>query len=101
MSYTKAADVRAPKGHWSLIEVLVDHGESTEALGKWSLAVGEWDGERRLAARWNGTSEREAGNPQSRGIATWFVMPPEFADHLMPLVPAEKLSLAKALLNLR
>ena len=100
MSYTKAEDVKSPREHWTLIQVLVDQGETSGKDGKWSLAVGEWDGERRLAARWNGTKDRRAGNPQSRGIATWFVLPPEFEDALMAIVPPDKLALAKALLNI-
>ena len=80
--------------------MLVDQGESDDKEGRWSLAVGEWDGGRRLAARWNGREERPAGNPQSRGIATWFVLPPEFVEPLMAVVPPEKLGLARALLNI-
>ena len=100
MTYTVADQVRSPRAQWTLIQVLIDQGESDENQGRWSLAVGEWDGQRRLAARWNGTDERPAGNPQSRGIATWFVMPPEFEKPLMAIVPPEKLALAKALLNI-
>jgi hypothetical protein len=96
MTYTKAVDVRSPREHWMLIEVLIDQGEGE---GKWSLAIGEWDGVRRLAARWNGSGDRPAGNPQSRGIATWFVMPPEFEKPLMAIVPADKQALANALLK--
>lgn len=99
MPYTKADQVKAPRESWTLIQVLVDQGASDEKEGRWSLAVGEWEGERRLAARWNGTDDRPSGNPQSRGIATWFVLPPEFEAPLMSIVPADKLALAKALLN--
>ena len=99
MPYIKADQVKAPRGSWTLIQVLVDQGASDEDEGRWSLAVGEWEGERRLAVRWNGSEEKPAGNPQSRGIATWFVMPPEFEAPLMSIVPIDKLPLAKALLN--
>ena len=102
MGYVKANDVRSPKGAWVLIQVLVDNGPSTKDNGQWSLAVGDWYGERRLAARWNGhedTGGSPAGNPQSRGIATWFIVPNEFEGPLMAVVPADKLALAKALLN--
>lgn len=95
MSYIEAKDVKSPRKQWSLIEVLVDQGESG-----WSLAVGEWDGERCLTARWNGGDGRPAGNPQSRGNPTWFVLPSEFVEPLMSIVPPNKLALAKALLNI-
>jgi hypothetical protein len=95
MAYIPADQVRSPRDQWTLIQVLVDNGESA-----WSLAVGEWEGQRRLAARWNGHDQRPAGNPQSRGIATWFVMPPEFEKPLLAIVPPNKLALAKALLNI-
>lgn len=104
MAYTKAEDVRSPREHWALIQVLVDQGESPkEGEGRWSLAIGEWDGQRRLAARWNGRDDRLAGNPQSRGIATWFVLPPEFEKPLLEssIIPDDKLALAKALMNSR
>lgn len=99
VTYVKADQCKAPRNSWTLIQVLVDQGASDEKEGRWSLAVGEWEGERRLAARWNGTDERPAGNPQSRGIATWFVLPPEFEAPLMSIVPADKLALARALLT--
>ena len=100
MPYIKPEQARSPRQHWTLIQVLIDQGESDDNAGKWSLAVGEWDGERRLAIRWNGTEDRPAGNPQSRGMPTWFVLPPEFEEALISIVPGDKVSLAKALLNI-
>ena len=95
MPYIAANEVKSPRKQWSLIEVLVDRGES-----EWSLAVGEWNGKRCLAARWNGGDGLPAGNPQSRGNPTWFVLPSEFVEPLMSIVPPDKLVLAKALLNI-
>ncbi|MGA8573653.1 MAG: hypothetical protein ACLP7A_01930 [Desulfobaccales bacterium] len=100
MSYIKPEQARSPREYWTLIQVLVDQGESNGTEGKWSLAVGDWDGERRLAVRWNGTKDRPAGNPQSRGMPTWFVLPPEFEGALISIVPADKVALVKALLNI-
>lgn len=101
MEYIKANDVRSPKGAWSLIQVLVDNGPSTDEEGAWSLSVGEWYGKRRLAARWNGHNAegKTAGNPSARGFPTWFIVPPEFEKPLMAVIPMDKLPLAKALLN--
>lgn len=86
-------DVKSPKDHWTLFDVLVETED-------WSLAVGEWDGQRRLAARWNGDDERPKGNPVSHGMPTWFMLPNEFIDLLLgsSLVPAEKGRLARACL---
>ena len=94
MSYVKPEEVRSPREYWTLIHVIIDQGE-----GQWALALGEWEGVRRLGIRWNGTSEKPAGNPQSRGIATWFVLPVGFEETLMAIVPPDKVTLVKALMN--
>lgn len=82
--------VKSPKAHWTLIDVLITNDD-------WALALGEWAGERRLAVRWNGKGD-ELGNPMSRGVPTWFVLPDDFIDHLLPLIPMEKRQLVNALL---
>lgn len=99
MAYIKADQARSPRHFWTLIEVLVDQGESTENEGKWSLSIGEWSGNRRVGVRWNGTADMPAGNPQSRGNPTWFILPPEFHEAVMNFVPEEKKQLAKSLLK--
>jgi virulence-associated protein VagC len=88
-------DVKSPKDHWVLIDVLIEKQD-------WSLAVGEYDGERCLAARWNGDDDRPKGNPVSHGMPTWFVLPREFAAPLLAadLIPEEKKSLARTYLGL-
>lgn len=68
--HIQAMDVLAPRRHWTLVDVLHDFGE-----GEAVLALGRWDGEKRLAIRWNGTVKKPIGNPQSRGKGTWFVVP--------------------------
>ena len=77
----------------------MDQGESTDDEWKWSLSIGEWCGERRMGVRWNGTPDSPAGNPQSRGNPTWFILPPEFHEALMNVVPQEQIELTKALLK--
>ena len=88
-------DVKSPKEHWVLIDVLIEKPD-------WSLAVGEWDGERCLAARWNGDDERPKGNPVSHGMPTWFVLPREFLDPLLSsdLIRAEKKNVARTYLGI-
>ena len=74
--YISPHAVKSPKEHWLLIDVVVERPG-------WSLAVGEWDGDRCLAARWNGDDDRPKGNPVSHGMPTWFVLPPEFVEPLL------------------
>jgi hypothetical protein len=107
VAYIKADQVRSPRDRWTLIQVLVDGGESSDdptTVGsdpvKWSLAVGDWEGKRRLATRWNGFAARPAGYPQVRGIPTWHILPREFEAVLIKFVPSDKRALAEALLNI-
>ena len=76
MSYVKPQNVNSPKSRWRLRQVLHDGGE-----GGWSAAEGQWDDDglwgEVLAIRWNGSEGAEIGNPQSRGLATWFIIPNE------------------------
>jgi hypothetical protein len=71
MAYQDPKRVDSPRRWWRLIEVLWDGGE-----GEDSLAIGMWANKPVLAMRWNGSSkEGVIGNPQSRGLPTWFVLP--------------------------
>jgi len=73
MSYMKPEMVRSPKAMLSDLKVLMDKGE-----GKWSLAEVVWEGYKRLAVRWNGSSNdknHSVGTPQSRGLPMWFILP--------------------------
>ena len=79
MSYVKPQDVHSPKSRWRLRRVLFDSGE-----GGWSAAEGQWDNDglwsEVLAIRWNGSGGTEIGNPQSRGLATWLIVPEELKE---------------------
>lgn len=70
--------VLSPKRNWVLVTVLVDEGE-----GGVALALGRWDGDPVLAIRWNGTPDRPIGNPQSRGLPTWFVISVQFRQAIL------------------
>jgi len=91
-------DVQSPKRHLALVSVLVNSG-----LDGYSVALVRWDGAPKLAMRWNGTDENPIGNPQSRGLPTWFVVPDEFIQSTLaatngngvPIVPAESQALAR------
>jgi hypothetical protein len=66
----------------SNMEVLYDGGPSDADNDdyRWSAAMFDWYGNPVIGLRWNGHSEGMAGNPQSRGMPTWFIVPDEIAD---------------------
>jgi len=72
MNFTNPDNVISPKGVVKDVRVIFNTGE-----GGWSLAKLQWEGKEVMGVRWNGHSENTLGNPQSRGIATWFVLPDE------------------------
>lgn len=77
----KPEEVMSPKSRLrGPIEVLVPGGE-----GSFSVARFKWDGVPAVGIRWNGEADdgsgaRDAGNPQSRGLPTWFILPKPVAD---------------------
>lgn len=95
MTYIQPADVRSPKAHWQLIEVLLDGGP-----GAGAYALGEWEQERRLAFRWNGTNENPIGNPQSRGLPTWTILEKSTHEAILKLLPPEKQAVTRHFLGI-
>ncbi len=95
MAHKNPKDVKSPRNKWTLLVVLHDGGEGNDAL-----AVGEWEGNRVLGARWNGNEESPVGNPQSRGIATWFVLPERYNEALLATLPENKQMIARALFEI-
>jgi len=99
MVHTDPSAVQSPKEHVS--DVLVIHNTGEDG---WALAQLKWDGEPVLAVRWNGGEESPLGNPQSRGIATWFVLPAELAAiaekvFLQPSIDMESFDFTRAKLR--
>ncbi|WGM37529.1 hypothetical protein [Caulobacter sp. NIBR1757] len=97
MAYKNPRDVDSPRDRWKLIDVLYESGDGGD-----SLAIGEWDKGRVLAARWNGSEAHDGvGNPQSRGLATWFILPEWMNEGILKSkeIPTAKVNLAKALLD--
>jgi hypothetical protein len=88
--YVIPIEVISPKRQWTLVSVLYDRGENHAAV-----AMGLWDDRPVLAMRWNGGEGNRIGNPQSRGLATWFIVPDEFKHavlvRLEELAPENKL----------
>ena len=50
----------------------------TDKADNFSIASILWNGNKRIAIRWNG-SDDSLGFPQSRGKATWFILPQKVA----------------------
>lgn len=98
MPYVKPADVISPKVSWTLVDVVLDRG-----AGRPAYAIGMWDRRRRVAFRWNGTSENTLGNPQSRGLPTWVMLDSALNGAVLGLVERknpEKAPIMRAFLGL-
>ena len=75
MAYIDPKIVLSPKGRVENLSVIFDGGEHS-----YSVARMDWDKNPALGVRWNGGDKEGLGNPQSRGIATWFILPKDIAD---------------------
>ena len=87
--YPQPEDVTSPKLHWTLIKVLFKgdpHNPTNHDPEGYSVAVGMWDGHPCLAIRWNANEERPVGNPQSRGLPTWFIVPDDLVNPILSTV---------------
>ncbi len=78
LKYVAPEQVHSPRRCWTLVAVVYDEEEGGAAA-----AIGRWDGEPVLVMRWNGSEGNPIGNPQSRGLPTWFVVPDVFHDALL------------------
>jgi hypothetical protein len=96
---TDPRTVVSPKNKWTLFTVLFIGKKKKDG---WSLALGQWEGHACLAIRWNGDKNNPKGNPCSRGVPTWFVVPGALESALLGSadikIPADKRALAKTLL---
>jgi len=79
MAYVEPASVLAPKASIRSVEVLYNRGR-----GQWSVARVTWEDRERIGIRWNGDDDGPGiGNPQSRGNATWFILPDELQEVIL------------------
>lgn len=89
MSYIKPEMVLSPKNRITELEIIYDDGENS-----WALAKMKWDGNPVTSLRWNGGSKDPRfpgiGNPQSRGVPTWFVLPDEVSDAILNMLKLGK-----------
>ena len=74
MSYIQPHEVVSPKRSISNLVPVCDKGEGEHGF---SVVVLDWEQQTRVAVRWN-DRKPSPGNPQSRGLPTWFVMPRVF-----------------------
>lgn len=93
--YTPPEQVTSPKRRWSLIKVLYDPKAANECV----MALGIWDNKPALALRWNGSDDNPVGTPQSRGLATWFIVHERYHAGLLSTLSAEMQNLARNVLK--
>ncbi len=87
--YIEPKDVKSPRRHFTLVAILDDGKTLDNPTGEdsVSMSIGRWkspDGSEEpvLGIRWNGNNANPIGNPQSRGLPTWFVVP----QHLRQMI---------------
>jgi len=107
-NYIKPDEVTSPRRLWSLIRVLEDGDQPDSfdervaiSIGTWSrpTASGKPNSSPVLAVRWNGTQESPNGNPQSRGLPTWFIVPRRLQESVASTLSPENQVLVKCLLD--
>lgn len=77
MAYVDPSSVQSPRGLVEDIHVVYDKGPTEFS---WSIARLKWDKKPAVGIRWNGDVDKPgSGQPQSRGNATWFIVPDEIA----------------------
>jgi hypothetical protein len=81
MAYVDPTAVWAPKASIRSVEILYNAGP-----GAWSVATINWEGSEKIGIRWNGDEGPGIGKPQSRGNATWFIVPDELRDVILSRV---------------
>src|ERR1041385_73960 len=91
--------VHSPKRHLALVSVIFNSG-----IDGYSIALVRWDGEPKIAMRWNGSDDiTDRGNPQSRGRGTWFVVPNDLRESIVSNrgISADHQALARNFLGIR
>ncbi len=81
MAYVNPSSVLSPRGLVKNIDVIYDKGPVQES---WSIATLQWNEHDAVGIRWNGDADKMGnGTPQSRGHATWFIVPDEIAEAVL------------------
>lgn len=83
MVYISPQDVTAPQERWTLHRVLVDNGPQTPAY-----ALGTWDGDRCIGARWNGDdNDNRVGWPRIFIHPCWHILDDKLYDAVIAMLP--------------
>jgi hypothetical protein len=99
--YLQPENVTAPRLRWRLIKVLFKGDPADPSKHNpdgYSVAVGMWDNGSCLAIRWNASDDRPIGSPQSRGLPTWFIVPPGLVEPILKTLPQAAQSFARSVL---
>ncbi len=81
MPYVDPNTVQSPRGLVEDIHVVYDKGPTELS---WSIAQLMWNKQPAVGIRWNGDVDKPgSGQPQSRGNATWFIVPDEIAPMVL------------------
>ena len=76
--YVHPTTICSPKGLVTNVRIIYDKGPDSNS---WFVAKLDWAGNKSVGIRCNGTSGDEGiGTPESRDIATWFIVPEELAE---------------------
>lgn len=83
------------------VEVLAKHMEDGEGGNLYSIGRFGWDGAPVVGIRWDGKPKdpSDVGNPQSRGLPTWFILPGEIADVIVERIGARPTAVPKKVLD--
>jgi hypothetical protein len=74
--------VLSPKASIRNLNVIFDGGlwdDANPRWSGWSMAELIWEDSPAVGVRWNGQVGEGVGNPQSRGLPTWFILPEPLA----------------------
>jgi len=97
--YITPDKVISPRRNWRLIRVLEDGAQYDSEKQHVAIAIGTWDNDPVLAMRWNGRKGHPIGNPQSRGLPTWFVIPKRLHTAVIETLSRDNQVLVRMLLK--
>jgi hypothetical protein len=100
--YITPDKVVSPRRNWRLIRVLQIGDQEDSNQQRVAIAIGTWQEEGEvsdtaLAMRWNGNKDWPIGNPQSRGLPTWFIIPKILNDAVIEILSKDDQILVRGL----